>query len=71
MVEKTTSAEDVNKKLKAAAEGPLKGILGYTEEPLVSSESSTWLKMQPKAYSPKCSPAWSGAAGRPETLDPR
>jgi glyceraldehyde 3-phosphate dehydrogenase len=24
--------------LKAAAEGPLKGILGYSEEPLVSSD---------------------------------
>lgn len=31
-----TSAEEVNQLLKAAAEGPLKGVLGYTEEPLVS-----------------------------------
>jgi glyceraldehyde 3-phosphate dehydrogenase len=30
--------EDVNKALKEAAEGPLKGILGYTEEPLVSTD---------------------------------
>ena len=30
------TAEEVNAALKAAAEGPLKGILGYTEEPLVS-----------------------------------
>ncbi len=30
------SAEDINKALKAAAEGPMKGILQYTEEPLVS-----------------------------------
>ena len=30
--------EDVNKALKEASEGALKGILGYTEEPLVSSD---------------------------------
>lgn len=35
-VEKETSAEEVNKALKEAAEGPMKGILGYSEEPLVS-----------------------------------
>jgi len=34
-----TTAEEVNAKLKEASEeGPLKGILGYTEEPLVSSD---------------------------------
>jgi glyceraldehyde 3-phosphate dehydrogenase len=31
-----TTAEEVNQLLKAAAEGPLKGVLGYTDEPLVS-----------------------------------
>jgi glyceraldehyde 3-phosphate dehydrogenase len=31
-----TSLEEVNGLLKAAAEGPLKGILAYSEEPLVS-----------------------------------
>ncbi|HWU02917.1 MAG TPA: type I glyceraldehyde-3-phosphate dehydrogenase [Novosphingobium sp.] len=31
-----TTIEEVNALLKAAAEGPLKGVLGYTEEPLVS-----------------------------------
>ena len=31
-----TTLEEVNGLLKAAAEGPLKGVLGYTEEPLVS-----------------------------------
>lgn len=35
-LEKSTTAEEVNKKLKAAAEGSLQGILGYSEEPLVS-----------------------------------
>lgn len=35
-VEKTTSTEEVNATLKAAAEGPLKGILAFSEEPLVS-----------------------------------
>lgn len=31
-----TSVEEVNAALKAAAEGPLKGVLAYSEEPLVS-----------------------------------
>ncbi|HLC16246.1 MAG TPA: type I glyceraldehyde-3-phosphate dehydrogenase [Thermodesulfovibrionia bacterium] len=31
-----TTAEEINGVLKAASEGPLKGILGYTDEPLVS-----------------------------------
>jgi glyceraldehyde 3-phosphate dehydrogenase len=35
-VEKATSVEEVNATLKAAAEGPLKGILAVSEEPLVS-----------------------------------
>jgi len=37
-VEKPATKESVNAALKAAAEGPLKGILGYTEEELVSSD---------------------------------
>ena len=37
-VEKPTSAEEVNAALKAAATGPMKGILGYTEEELVSAD---------------------------------
>jgi glyceraldehyde-3-phosphate dehydrogenase (NAD(P)) len=37
-VGKNTIAEEVNETLKAAAEGELKGILGYTELPLVSSD---------------------------------
>ncbi|MBN1516624.1 type I glyceraldehyde-3-phosphate dehydrogenase [Candidatus Sumerlaeota bacterium] len=35
---KDASAADVNAALKAAAEGELKGIMGYSEEPLVSSD---------------------------------
>jgi glyceraldehyde 3-phosphate dehydrogenase len=35
-VERATTTEEVNALLKAAAEGPLKGILGYEERPLVS-----------------------------------
>ncbi|MEQ8322673.1 MAG: type I glyceraldehyde-3-phosphate dehydrogenase [Rhodospirillales bacterium] len=31
-----TTAEEVNAAMKAAAEGPLKGVLGYNTEPLVS-----------------------------------
>ena len=37
-VEKKTIAEEVNDALKKAAEGELKGILGYTDLPLVSSD---------------------------------
>jgi glyceraldehyde 3-phosphate dehydrogenase len=32
------TAEDVNAALKAAADGPLQGILGYSDEPLVSMD---------------------------------
>ena len=35
-VEKSTSKEEVNAAMKAAAEGPLKGLLQYSTEPLVS-----------------------------------
>jgi glyceraldehyde 3-phosphate dehydrogenase len=31
-------AEEINAALKAAAEGPMKGILKYTEDPIVSSD---------------------------------
>src|SRR5438270_11369648 len=37
-LEKDTTAEAVNAALKAAAEGPLKGYLAYTEDPVVSSD---------------------------------
>lgn len=33
-----TSVEEINAAIKAAADGPMKGILGYTEEKLVSSD---------------------------------
>jgi glyceraldehyde 3-phosphate dehydrogenase len=36
LVEKKTTTEEVNSAFKAAAEGPLKGILQYSNEPLVS-----------------------------------
>ena len=35
---KATSVEEVNAAVKAAAEGPLKGILSYTEDPIVSTD---------------------------------
>jgi len=38
MVEKTAKESDVNAAMKAAAEGPLKGILQYCDEPLVSRD---------------------------------
>lgn len=37
-VEKTTTTEELNDTLKRAAEGPLRGILEYTEEELVSAD---------------------------------
>ncbi|MDJ0336893.1 type I glyceraldehyde-3-phosphate dehydrogenase [Cryobacterium sp. PH31-O1] len=35
---RTVTVEEVNAAYKAAAEGPLKGILSYTEDPIVSSD---------------------------------
>ena len=35
------SSDEVNAAMKAAAEGPLKGILEYTEDPIVSSDIVT------------------------------
>ncbi len=35
---KDTTAEEINAAMKEAAEGPLKGILSYTTDPLVSSD---------------------------------
>ena len=40
-VERATTVEEVNQLLKAAAAGPLKGILGYEERPLVSIDYRT------------------------------
>ena len=37
-VEKNTTVEEVNKAMKVAADGPLKGILQYVEEQLVSTD---------------------------------
>ena len=36
LLKKNTTAEEVNESFKKASEGPLKGILQYIEEPLVS-----------------------------------
>ncbi len=35
-LERDVTAEEINAAMKAAAEGPLKGILEYTEDPIVS-----------------------------------
>ena len=40
-VARPTTAEEVNALLQASAEGPLKGILGYEQRPLVSSDYKT------------------------------
>ena len=36
--EKATSLKEINAAMKAASEGPMKGVLGYTEEDIVSSD---------------------------------
>jgi glyceraldehyde 3-phosphate dehydrogenase len=38
LLSKNTTTEEVNKALEAAANGPLKGILAYTEDPVVSTD---------------------------------
>jgi glyceraldehyde 3-phosphate dehydrogenase len=38
VLKRETTSEEINGALKTAAEGPLKGILAYTEEPVVSSD---------------------------------
>jgi glyceraldehyde 3-phosphate dehydrogenase len=38
VTDKNTTTDEVNAKLKEAAEGPLKGILGYTTDPVVSTD---------------------------------
>jgi glyceraldehyde 3-phosphate dehydrogenase len=38
LLAKPATTEEVNAALKAAAEGPLKGILAYTEDPVVSTD---------------------------------
>ena len=37
-LKKPATAEEVNKALKDASEGEMKGILGYTEDPVVSTD---------------------------------
>ena len=37
-VEKSTSIEEINETIKAAAEGPMKGVIEYTADPIVSSD---------------------------------
>ncbi|NED70009.1 aldehyde dehydrogenase, partial [Streptomyces sp. SID10244] len=41
VLEKSPSADEVNAAMKAAAEGPLKGILKYYDAPIVSSDIVT------------------------------
>jgi glyceraldehyde 3-phosphate dehydrogenase len=38
VLSKNTTSEEVNAAFKSAAEGPLKGILAYTEDPVVSTD---------------------------------
>ncbi|GGA47035.1 type I glyceraldehyde-3-phosphate dehydrogenase [Okeania sp. KiyG1] len=39
--EKSTSYKEICAAMKAAAEGPMKGVLGYTEDPVVSTDFTT------------------------------
>jgi glyceraldehyde 3-phosphate dehydrogenase len=54
VAKRTTSVDEINAAIKAAADGPLKGVLGYTAEPNVSidfnhdSHSSTFALDQTK-----------------------
>jgi glyceraldehyde 3-phosphate dehydrogenase len=41
VLNKAATKEEINAVVKAAAEGPLKGILSYTEDPIVSSDIVT------------------------------
>ena len=38
VLKKEVTVEEVNAAIKAAAEGPMKGILEYTEDPIVSAD---------------------------------
>jgi glyceraldehyde 3-phosphate dehydrogenase len=38
VAKRATSKEEINEAIKAAADGRLKGILGYTDQPNVSSD---------------------------------
>ncbi len=38
LLEKNATAEEINAAIKEAADGPMKGILQYTEDPIVSSD---------------------------------
>src|SRR3954466_10647636 len=38
VLNRSTTAEEINIALKAAAEGPLKGILAFTTDPVVSTD---------------------------------
>jgi glyceraldehyde 3-phosphate dehydrogenase len=38
VLKKNATAEEINAALKAAAEGPLKGILAFTMDPVVSTD---------------------------------
>ena len=44
-LKKPATPEEINAKFKEAAEGPMKGVLGYTDEPLVSID----YKMDPRS----------------------
>ena len=40
-VSRETSADEINRAMRAAAEGPMRGILAYTEDPIVSTDIVT------------------------------
>ncbi len=40
-LKKEVTRDEINAAIKAAAEGPMKGVLKYTEDPIVSSDIIT------------------------------
>ena len=42
-----TSVEEINDAVRAAANGPLKGVLGYTDEKLVSQLREVAMELHP------------------------
>jgi hypothetical protein len=63
-VERPTTVDEVNALFKAAAEGPLAGILGYEERPLVTEFGTPGFRHAPAADRPRC-----GRAPRPHQHD--
>ncbi len=62
-LKKNATEEEINDALRAAADGPLKGILGYSEEPLVSIDfnDNRRTRRPPTSASPR---SWTATSSR-------